>query len=116
MLVAAVPVFAQEAAKAKIDVTGVWDTTIESPQGPMQVLTTFKQEGEKVTGTQAGPMGESPLEGTVVGNEIKYTIKIDMQGQQAIISFTAKIEGDTMAGTFEFAGMGSANWSAKKKQ
>ena len=117
MFVAAMPAFSQDAAKpVPVNVTGVWDTTLESPQGPMQVVTTFKQEGEKITGTQTSPMGEAPLEGTVVGNEIKFTIKIDMQGQQAIISFTAKIEADAMTGTFDFAGMGTGNWSAKKKQ
>jgi curli biogenesis system outer membrane secretion channel CsgG len=115
VLVAAVPVLAQEAANAKVDVTGAWDTTLESPQGPMQVVTTFKQDGEKVTGTQASPMGEAPLEGTITGNALKFTIKIDMGGQQAIIAFTATVEGDAMKGTFDFAGMGSGNWSAKKK-
>jgi hypothetical protein len=116
LFVAAVPVPAQEAAKARIDVTGAWDTTLESPQGPMQVVTTFKQDGENITGTQASPMGEAPLEGTLVGSDIKYTIKIDMQGQQATITFTAKIDGDAMTGTFDFAGMGSGNWSAKRKK
>ena len=116
MLVAAIPAFAQDAQKPAVDVSGAWDTTLESPQGPFQVVTTFKQEAEKVTGTQASPMGEAPLEGTVAGNELKFTIKIDMQGQQAVIAFTAKVEGDSMTGTFDFAGMGTANWTAKKKQ
>jgi hypothetical protein len=116
VLVAAVPAFAQEPAKAKVDVTGAWDTTLESPQGPMQVVTTFKQDGEKVTGTQSSPMGEAPLEGTITGNALKFTIKIDMGGQQAVITFTANVEGDAMKGTFDFGGMGSGAWSAKKKQ
>jgi curli biogenesis system outer membrane secretion channel CsgG len=117
LFLAAVPAFSQDAAKpAPADVAGAWDTTLESPQGPMQVVTTFKQDGEKITGTQASPMGEAPLEGTVVGNEIKFTIKIDMQGNQMVISFTAKVEGDAMTGTFDFGGMGSGSWSAKKKQ
>ncbi len=117
MFVAAMPAFSQDAAKpAPANVAGAWDTTLESPQGPMQVVTTIKQDGEKITGTQASPMGEAPLEGTIVGNEIKYTIKIDMQGNQMVISFTAKVDGDAMTGTFDFGGMGTGNWSAKKKQ
>lgn len=115
MLVAAIPALAQDAQKPAVDVSGAWDATLESPQGPFQVVTTFKQEGEKVTGTQASPMGEAPLEGTVTGNELKFTITIDMQGQQAVITFTAKVEGDSMTGTFDFAGMGTAAWTAKKK-
>jgi hypothetical protein len=61
-------------------------------------------------------MGEIALEGTVIGNEVKYTIVIDMQGQQATIVFGAKVEGDSMTGVFDFGGQGSGAWSAKKKQ
>ena len=70
----AAPAYAQEAPKpdakpATVDVNGVWDMVVEAPQGPVDVVTTFKQEGEKITGTQASPMGEIAIEGTVVGNE-----------------------------------------------
>jgi hypothetical protein len=112
--------FAQDAPKpdakpAKIDITGVWDVLFETPQGQMNIIATYKQEGEKLTGTQASPMGEVALQGTVVGNEVKYTIVVDFQGQQATISFGAKVEGDAMTGVFEFGGMGTGPWSAKKR-
>ena len=104
------------AAQGPVDVTGVWDMLVESPQGQMSVTGTFKQDGEKLTGTQASQMGEVALEGTVVGAEIKYQIVIDMGGQQMTIVFAGKVEGDTMSGLFDFGGMGSAPWSAKKRQ
>lgn len=121
MLATPVLALAQDAPKpetkpAALDITGAWDMSIDTPQGQMTLTVTFKQEGEKVTGTQASPMGEVPLEGTLVGNELKYTITIDMQGQAATVSFGAKIEGDSMTGVYEFAGMGSGAWTAKKKQ
>jgi curli biogenesis system outer membrane secretion channel CsgG len=121
LVVAAAPAYAQETAKpdakpAAVDVTGVWDMVVESPQGAMDIVGTFKQEGEKLTGTQASQMGEVALEGTVVDNEIKYVINIDMGGQQMTITFAGKVDGDTMAGVFEFGGMGSAGWSAKRRK
>jgi curli biogenesis system outer membrane secretion channel CsgG len=118
---AAVPVYAQEAPRPaptpeKIDVTGTWDMTVESPQGALEVTAVLKQEGEQLTGTQASQMGEVALEGTVVGNEIKYTINIDAGGQQMSIVFAGKVEGDTMAGVFDFGGMGTASWTAKRRK
>jgi hypothetical protein len=118
---AAVPAYAQEPAKPeakpeKVDVTGVWDMVVESPQGAMDLVATLKQDGEKLTGTQASQMGEVSLEGTVVGNEIKYVINIDMGGQQMTITFAGKVDGEAMAGVFEFGGMGSAGWSAKRRK
>ncbi|MEI6668847.1 MAG: hypothetical protein WCP29_11880 [Acidobacteriota bacterium] len=99
-----------------IDVTGVWDTIVESPQGAINVTTTFKQEGEKLTGTQASPMGETALEGTVSGTDVKFGMTIDMGGQSMSIAFAGKVEGDTITGVFDFGGMGSGSWSAKKQK
>jgi hypothetical protein len=117
----AAPADAQEAPKpdakpATVDVNGVWDMVVEAPQGPVDVVTTFKQEGEKITGTQASPMGEIGIEGTVVGNEIKWILNLDMGGQQMSIAFAGTVEGETMAGVFEMGGMGTAAWNAKKRK
>ena len=117
----AVPAYAQEAPKpdakpADVNVTGVWDMSVETPNGTIENVATLKQEGEKLTGTLASQMGEIAMEGTVVGNEIKWVLNIDMGGQQVAIAFAGKIEGETMAGVFEMGGMGTAGWSAKKRK
>jgi len=119
--VSALPAYAQEAPKpadatAKVDVTGVWDMTVETPNGIIENVGTMKQEGEKLTGILASQMGELAFEGTVVGNEIKWVLNIDMGGQQMAIAFAGKVEGESMAGIFEMGGMGSAAWSAKKRK
>jgi hypothetical protein len=120
LVVCAVPTYAQEAAKpdaaAKVDVTGVWDMSVETPNGTIENVATLKQEGEKLTGTLASQMGEIAMEGTVVGNEIKWVLNIDMGGQQVSIAFAGKVEGETMAGVFEMGGMGTAGWTAKKRK
>jgi hypothetical protein len=108
---------AQDPPKSqKINVTGVWESTVESPQGAMTSTATYKQDGEKLTGKHVGQMGELPLAGTVKGNEIAFTITIDAQGQQFTLTYTGKIDGDTIAGSVDFGGMGTANWSAKRKK
>jgi hypothetical protein len=121
VVVSAVPALAQEAAKPeakaeKVDVTGAWDMTVETPNGAMENVGTLKQDGEKLTGILAGQRGEIPIEGTVVGNEIKWVLSIDMGGQQMSIAFAGKVEGDTMAGLWEMGGMGSSAWTAKRRK
>lgn len=100
----------------KIDVTGVWDTIIESPQGAFNVTTTFKQEGEKVTGTQASQMGEVAIEGTITGADLKFGITIDMGGQAMWIGFAGKVDGDVISGSCDFGEMASGTWSAKRQK
>ena len=109
--------FAQEKPKEtpKIDVSGTWDLSVETPQGTMALTSTFKQDGEKLTGIQSSQMGEMPLEGTIKGADIAFAIVIDMQGQQMTITYAGKVDGETMSGTIEFGGMGSATWTAKKQ-
>ena len=71
---AAMPAFAQEAARAnKVDVTGTWELTVESPQGAMTITANYKQDGETLTGSHVSEMGESPLKGTVKGVDITRT-------------------------------------------
>ena len=117
----ALPAYAQEAPKqdaqpAAVNVTGVWDMSVETPNGTIDNVATLKQEGEKLTGTLASQMGEIAMEGTVVGNEIKWVLNIDMGGQQMAIAFAGKVDGETMAGVFEMGGMGTAAWNAKKRK
>jgi hypothetical protein len=119
--VSAPAAYAQEAPKpdakpADVNVTGVWDMSVETPNGTIENVATLKQEGEKLTGTLSSQMGEIAMEGTVVGNEIKWVLNIDMGGQQVAIAFAGKVEGETMAGVFEMGGMGTAAWNAKKRK
>ncbi len=113
----AMPVLAQEAAKdKKVDVTGVWEITVESPQGQMAITANYKQEGETLTGTHVSEMGEVPLKGTVKGVDINYTITMDFGGQSVTITHAGKVDGDTMTGTADLGDMGKINWTAKRKK
>jgi hypothetical protein len=101
-----------------VNITGTWDLQFDMEgMGKMSVTATYKQEGEKLTGTHSDPNGgTSPLEGTVVGNAVKYTVTFDMGGQQGKAEHTGKVEGNTITGTFTIAGMMSGPFTGKKRQ
>ena len=112
--IALVPVAAQDAKK--IDITGAWEMTVESPQGQMVITANYKQEGETLTGTHVSEMGEAPLKGTVKGADIEYTITLDMGGQQFSILHKAKVDGDTITGSAVIGEMGTIAFTAKRKK
>ena len=114
MAIALVPVAAQDAKK--IDITGTWEMTVESPQGQMLITANYKQEGETLTGTHVSEMGEAPLKGTVKGADIEYTITLDMGGQQFSILHKAKVDGDTITGSAIVGEMGTIAFTAKRKK
>ncbi|HVG19671.1 MAG TPA: hypothetical protein VNI02_11515 [Blastocatellia bacterium] len=110
---------AQAAAPAS-GITGVWEFAVELSSGGTGAPTfTLKQEGEKVTGTYKGPLGEAPVSGTVKGNDVKLSYKVKVQGQDVEGTYTGKLTGDdSMAGTvtFSITDLGTGKWTAKKKQ
>jgi hypothetical protein len=97
-----------------VNVTGTWNFTVETAQGSGSPTFTFKQEGEALTGTYKGQFGEAPLKGTVKGNDISFTIKINAQGQDMEITYTGKVDGNTMKGKAMLGQLGEATFTAKK--
>src|SRR5262245_10589503 len=96
------------------NVSGNWKLTWETPNGPASPSLVLKQEGEKLTGTYKGRFGESPLEGAVKGKEIKFTVKVNANGQEFVIVYAGAVEGDTMKGKVKFGDM-EADFTGKKE-
>jgi len=108
------PASAPQAGGANI--TGEWSVAVETSAGSGNPSFTFKQEGEKLTGTYKGQFGESPLTGTVKGSDITFTIKINAQGQDLTIVYTGKIESkDSMKGKVALGELGEGTWTGKRK-
>jgi len=93
------------------DVTGKWKASIEGPQGPMDLMFTFKTESDKVTGTVASPMGELPLTDVKVdGDQIAFTVSTD----QFSVVHTGTVVGDEMKLKVDM--MGEAREMVAKRQ
>lgn len=113
---AAPPSAAPAAGASDTNITGVWNFTVETPNGTGSPTFTLKQEGGNVTGNYKGQFGEAPVTGSVKGGEVKIMLKINAQGQDLDITYTGKIDGkDSMSGKVSLGGLGEGTWSAKKK-
>jgi hypothetical protein len=103
------------AATAQSDgVTGDWEVTLNTPQGPRPMKASFKQEGEKLTGALKSQRGDTPIEGTVKGKEIKFKYTVKFQDQDLVITMTGMVDGDTMKGDADFGGFAQGDWSGKR--
>ena len=98
------------------DVTGEWLFTVETDQGGGTPVITFKQDGEKLTGKYAGQLGNADLTGTVKGNAIHFTFTLDVQGQQAPVTYDGTVDKNTMKGKLDIAGMVNGTFTATKKE
>jgi hypothetical protein len=115
-LVIALVLFASASVLAQAtNVTGDWAFTVTTDQGAGEPTITFKQDGEKITGKYAGQLGAADLTGTVKGNAIHFTFTLDVQGQQAPVTYDGTVEKNTMKGKMDIGGMVSGTFTATKK-
>lgn len=96
------------------DVTGTWNAKVDlGGQGgsPTFVL---KQDGDKLTGTYSGALGDAPLRGTIKGSDI--TFDFDVQG--AAVHYAGKVnaDGTKMEGTCDYGGQASGTFTATKAE
>ena len=97
------------------NVTGEWAFVVETDQGGGTPAITFKQDGEKLTGKYAGQLGNADLTGTLKGNAIHFTFTLDVQGQQAPVTYDGTVEKNTMKGKLDIGGMVNGTFTATKK-
>lgn len=98
-------------AQTAIDVTGTWNITVQTDAGSGTPTFVLKQEGEKITGTYTGQLGEAPLTGTLKGNVIH--IEFAIEGNKIMYDGTATAA--EMEGKVNLADMATGTFKGKKK-
>lgn len=88
----------------KVDITGEWSFSVNTGAGSGSPTITFKQEGEKLTGTYNGTFGAANFTGTVRGNAVEFEFTADAQGQTIDVAYKGTVEGTSMKGTVNMAG------------
>lgn len=99
----------------KIDVTGSWVFTVETPMGSGTPTFTFKQEGESLTGHYTGTFGEADLTGTIKGNTITFSFKVSVQDIEGVITYSGTAAKDSITGKVTFGDLGEGTFTAKRQ-
>ncbi|MGH9658752.1 MAG: hypothetical protein ACRD96_09420 [Bryobacteraceae bacterium] len=98
------------------DISGAWDFTVETQAGSGNPAFTFKQDGEKLTGTYKGLFGEAAVTGSVKGDKVEFSFEASREGQSVKNRYRGTVEGGTkMKGEAELGELGKATWTAVKK-
>ena len=94
------------------DVTGTWNATVDLGGQVGTPTFVLKQDGEKLTGTYNGALGEAPLHGTIKGSDITF----DFEVQGAAVHYAGKLDADgkTMKGTCDYGGQASGTFTVTK--
>ena len=101
-------------------VTGNWDLSVKMERGYSgQPKVVLKQNGRKLEGTYSGPLGNSPISGTIDGQKVSFTV--NTMGPQGPVQsvFTGTLTAPkVMAGTLNVTRNGTASngkWEGKRE-
>ena len=97
-----------------VDVTGRWDVTFNTQQGQLPASMTIAREGDKLVGTLSSQQGETPITADVKDKGITVYATVQTNNGSVQIVMSGTVDGDTMKGTVDFGGRGTADWSAKR--
>jgi hypothetical protein len=107
------------AAAWAADITGTWVGSMANGNNDFSLTYTFKQDGDKLSGTVTGPQGDPlPLiDCKIDGDRISFAVKVDMNGNPATFSSKGTVKGDEIAlTTTNDAGMDFGGEMKLKKQ
>jgi hypothetical protein len=95
-------------------VAGAWDLSQPGRGGEVATQTlTLEQDGTKLTGSVKGQRGDSPVTGTIMGNNITLSITRTTPNGDVKADYTGTVSGDSMKGTVTMRG-NAVDWSAKR--
>jgi hypothetical protein len=100
------------------DPTGKWKAEMEGKDG--QTMTTvfdLKADGEKLTGTVTGRMGETAIsDGKITGDDISFAVVRERDGNTFKMLYKGKVVGDELKLTMTMEGRDFSREITAKKQ
>jgi hypothetical protein len=102
------PAFAQDSTKKEpAKVAGNWDFSFTSPQGAANWRIKFEQSADTLWGTANTDFGAvNVADGWVTGNDISFTLNLNVQGTAISVNFAGTVKGDTATGQIDVPNVG----------
>jgi polyisoprenoid-binding protein YceI len=92
-------------------VAGTWQLDVTLDAGNGRATFVFRVEGNVITGTYAGVLGDQEVTGTIEGNRARFGFNSPDAGA---VRFDGMIEGNTMEGTCEYGQLGSGSFTGSR--
>lgn len=95
------------------DLSGKWRMTLEMEVGRATPLLELVEKEGKLSGTYTGRYGSSPVDGTVDGKTLAFTVALET----TLLAFRGEIKDDgTLAGKATFGELGDVTWTAAREK
>lgn len=96
--------------------TGTWNLTVNLGQGDKTGSVNLSQEGQRLSGSIAGLLGTGEISNASItaGNEVRFTVPLEIEGQTKEATFTGTLSGDQIRGTVTVVGFAPGSFTATR--
>jgi uncharacterized pyridoxal phosphate-dependent enzyme len=93
-------------------IAGNWSVAIKYLRGTGEQHFTLEQEGNTLTGSQAGEVYNASLKGVVHANQVELRSQMEVPGNTIPWTFRGVLAGNSISGTVHMGEYGGATWTA----
>src|SRR5688500_3353268 len=117
---AVIAFFSLSSALFAADPSGSWKWSLKFNDQSFDSGGKFALKDGKLSGTLETPMGDTPFtDGTFKDDTVEFALTFDGGGNQMVIKYRGKLEGDTITGKIDFPGFGGGepmklDWKATR--
>jgi imidazolonepropionase-like amidohydrolase len=95
---------------------GAWTVVVNLGQGERTITLNLQQEGERITGSIAGPLGAGEISNGSASNtgEVRFTVSVNVEGQTKEATFTGTLANNQIRGNVAIVGMQPGTFTATR--
>jgi hypothetical protein len=96
--------------------SGAWSVNINLGQDDRTITLTLQQEGERLSGSIAGPLGTGEISNASASNtgEVRFTVSMNVEGQTKEATFTGRLANNEIRGNVSVVGMSPGTFTATR--
>lgn len=100
---------------ALADMSGTWVMQVQTDQGGGSPTFTLEQDGDALSGSYSGQLGQAPVTGKVDGNKFEISYGVNGGGASLKVVYSGTLDGDSASGKVDLGGMASGTFTGKKQ-
>jgi len=104
------------AGPTRNSLSGTWSVNINLGQGDRTITLTLQQEGERLSGSIAGPLGAGEISNASASTtgEVRFTVPVNVEGLTKEATFTGRLANNEISGNVTIVGMSPGTFTATR--
>lgn len=102
--------------RGRTNLSGTWSVNLDLGQGERTIWLTLQQQGDRLTGSIAGPFGAGEISNasTTTAGEVRFTVALNIEGQTKEATFAGTFANNQIRGSVTIVGSQPGTFTATR--